>query len=278
MSTPKENSNGGPRTPQGELRASRNARKHGLLSKEVTFSLEELAEFNHLRNQLWKELGPNTAVREIVCEDIVACAWRMKQALRLEQTEVRRQLKEESERSVGVGVELCMNYPYPMTASELSQRLGFLETVREEIAQHGLIPAKLEKPITQAFGADYWKILEQWNYEPVGRGADISLVLAKLFLDESKVEGQQVSEAPLALEEQQRRESQVRMQMILKLLDVKAQQLQLELHRLRDTQNSCARADRLDLYIRYHIAARREFYSALREYYETNSPISHGSS
>jgi hypothetical protein len=75
MSSLKENSNGGPRTPQGKLRASRNAQKHGLLSSEFTFSLEELAEFNHLRNQLRKELGPNTAVREIVCEDIVACAW-----------------------------------------------------------------------------------------------------------------------------------------------------------------------------------------------------------
>jgi hypothetical protein len=67
----------------------------------------------------------------------------MKQALRLEQTEVRRQLKEESERSVSVDMESCMNYPYPMTASELSQRLRFLETAREEIVQHGHIPAKL---------------------------------------------------------------------------------------------------------------------------------------
>jgi hypothetical protein len=89
-----------------------------------------------------------------------------------------------------------------------------------------------------------------------------------------------VSETPLVREKQQERESQLRMQMILKLLDVKAQQLQLELHRLRDAQNSGARAERLDLFIRYHTTARREFYSALREYenYETNSAISHRSS
>jgi hypothetical protein len=71
------------------------------------------------------------------------------------------------------------------------------------------------------------------------------------------------------------------MQIELKLLDVKAQQLQLELYRLRDTQNSGARADRLDLCIRYHTTKRREFYHALREYYEnykTNSAISHRSS
>jgi hypothetical protein len=69
-------------------------------------------------------------------------------------------------------------------------------------------------------------------------------------------------------EKQQERESQMRMQMILKLLDVKAQELQLELYRLRDTENSGARADRLELCIRYHTTARREFYSTLREYYQ----------
>ena len=93
MSTLKENSTGGPRTPQGKLRASRNARKHGLLAVEFRLSAEESVEFHRFAHRLRKALKPDTALLDLIFEDIVACAWRLKLALRCEHGKCERNCK-----------------------------------------------------------------------------------------------------------------------------------------------------------------------------------------
>src|SRR5712692_5851924 len=89
----------GPKTPAGKLRASRNARKHGLFAAEFVFSAEEKREFDQLRRNLWKELEPKSPLQELALEYVLAAAWRTKLALRGEQAELRKQLEIENQQN-----------------------------------------------------------------------------------------------------------------------------------------------------------------------------------
>ena len=66
-----------------------------------------------------------------------------------------------------------------------------------------------------------------------------------------------------------------RHEMVLKLMDLKKDELLLAIHRLGTTKaggrSILEEVDRLDLYLRYQTAARREFYRALHEYREAKA-------
>src|ERR1051326_2554962 len=68
----------GPRTEDGKAIASKNSRKHGLLSRDLLLpneSPEELAEF---REHLWEDLRPEGAMECSLVEDIVSDTWRLR--------------------------------------------------------------------------------------------------------------------------------------------------------------------------------------------------------
>jgi hypothetical protein len=94
---------GGPKTRAGKLQSSQNSRKHGFFACELSFSRVDEPEFLKLRSGLRKELKPNNALLDLVCEDVVACAWKIRLALRYEQQALRKEVSKEHD---GISEEL----------------------------------------------------------------------------------------------------------------------------------------------------------------------------
>ena len=76
----------GPRTLQGKARVASNALKHGLNGKRIVLPNEDPEEFDDLRNALREELAPQGALEEMLVDEIVADAWRLRRIPILEAT------------------------------------------------------------------------------------------------------------------------------------------------------------------------------------------------
>jgi hypothetical protein len=150
---------GGPRTATGRLRASRNARKDGLLAAEFVFSTDERSQYDDLRHELSTELKPNTPVLALLFELVVASAWRIKLASRCEQRAVLAHLQSaQNPTAMQAGGSTLSTSP-----GERSERMKLLQELREHFERCGYIPGELEQPIVQAFGLEFWKMLAEWN-------------------------------------------------------------------------------------------------------------------
>ncbi len=217
-----------------------------------------------------ERVGAQLCIAGIGFEYVVAAAWRTKLALRGEQAELRKQLEVESEekRNRPIDDGSRMTYPYSLKAWELRRRLKVLEEVRNIVEKHTLISPEWEKPVTQAFGADFWRTLVEWTpTEP------LLLHMLRIGLVRSRAYGLKLPQEPPTPEEEKEyvaADALARRQMMLKLVDVEKQHLQLALRHVQQTEDAGAvlsdKADRLDLFIRYQTTARREFYRALKEY------------
>lgn len=265
-------SRGGPKTAHGKKRSSRNALKHGLFSAEFVFSATEALKFDELRSNLSRELQPNTPSLEVVFEDILTSAWRMKLALRCEQIEVRRELEKAKEEKpkLSLAEKARLDFPYPLIASELKMRQKLLEELEKRIRQGGSLPEELVDSASQAFGSNFCKTLIDW--------APVNVTLLRMMevvLEKSKLFGVEPPVAPPTPDGERiytQVERSVRRQMMLKLLDLEKQHLQLALDRVLNTDDAGIFVKegihRLDLFLRYLTTAKREFYRALKEYRE----------
>ena len=74
----------GPRTPEGKARAARNSLKHGLRSEKIVIPGEDERALRTFRDALTAELAPESAMEAVLAERVVACAWRLRRALRIE--------------------------------------------------------------------------------------------------------------------------------------------------------------------------------------------------
>jgi len=273
MSSQKKTSirGGGPRTAEGKRRSSRNARKHALLTTELNLSTEERSAFNDLRKGLFDELMPNTPILQLLFEIVVADAWRVKLALRGEQRAVKKQL--DSGDPEPLREKVRMDFPYALSTSELRPRLELIENTLIDFAQSGCLNPDLEDPFTRAFGIEFWKTLIAW--QPL----DTMMVrLLEAGLEKQKAFAMKPLEDPPTAEQERtyiEYDTKSRHEMVLKLMDMKKDELQLAIHRLGATnaggRSIVEEADRLDLYLRYQTGARREFYRALREYREAKA-------
>jgi hypothetical protein len=73
--TPNKNGRGGPKTPRGKLASSRNAVKHGCLSKKAPALLsEDLGEYEKIRTDLEAQFRPYTALDRLMLGRM-AVAW-----------------------------------------------------------------------------------------------------------------------------------------------------------------------------------------------------------
>ena len=79
----------GPRTAEGKSRSSRNAIKHGLLSKQVVLSTESQREFNGFRMHTLTSLCPEGEIELLLADLVVASAWRLRRVM-----QVRREMLE----------------------------------------------------------------------------------------------------------------------------------------------------------------------------------------
>ena len=74
----------GPKTPEGKTLSSKNATKHGLLSKQVLLPSESEEEFEELSQGLREDLKPVGALETMFVEDIAAHFWRLWRIRRIE--------------------------------------------------------------------------------------------------------------------------------------------------------------------------------------------------
>jgi len=74
----------GPRTTEGKAAISKNAVKHGLLTRRDVITTESQAEFDLYRDQMLAELTPTTPMESILAERIVSLSWRLKRTGRIQ--------------------------------------------------------------------------------------------------------------------------------------------------------------------------------------------------
>ena len=266
---------GGPRTAQGKHRSKSNARIHCLLTAELFVSTDERRNFEHLKSDLTELLRPSTPLLELLLDDVVACAWRMKMALRCEQRAVKKQLNADAgdDSTTRSDKPRDLDFPYPATPLELRPRLKFLDDVLAAFRRNSFLSPEIEEPMTQAFGPTFWETLTKWN------PADTMLMqLLACSLEKQQAFGMKPDVDPPSPEQERRfrqLDTEARVQMVIKLMELKKDELLLALHRTGETKAGAplpdATTDRLDLFMRYQTTARREFHRALHEYRETKA-------
>lgn len=74
----------GPKTPEGKETVSQNAVRHGLLAQALVLDGESREEFDRFSEGLMAHLAPIGHVETMLAERVVAGAWRLRRALRVE--------------------------------------------------------------------------------------------------------------------------------------------------------------------------------------------------
>jgi hypothetical protein len=74
----------GPNTPEGKLRSSANALKHGLTSRHVVLPGENRTEFDALVARLIEEHGAKDTLEIEILHEIAGCMWRLDRARKAE--------------------------------------------------------------------------------------------------------------------------------------------------------------------------------------------------
>src|SRR5215470_11552958 len=83
----------GPRTAAGKTRASRNATRHGVLSKAVILKDESSAEYQELLDGLRETFQPEGALEDLLVEKLATTSWRLRRVLIAESAEVQRNVE-----------------------------------------------------------------------------------------------------------------------------------------------------------------------------------------
>jgi len=74
----------GPRTPEGQARASQNARTHGLTARDLVVAPDELEEFQELLNGYQTDVQPQGAIQQTLFDELVGAAWNLRRVRRME--------------------------------------------------------------------------------------------------------------------------------------------------------------------------------------------------
>jgi hypothetical protein len=273
MSNLKLHRRGGPTTAVGKKRSSRNARRHGLFAAEFSFSAADEIEFTKLNTDLRELLKPHNALLDLILQDVVACAWRMRIALRCEQNELLKQFAIESEERPPEPSGVGESFPCSLKTGKSEQRIILLDILRDSMQKAGRLPPEFEEPVTHAFGPDLWKTLTEWA--PVN---PVNVWISRLTscrVERTEMYGTEPSIANLSAEEKKQISDANDLkgsEMVCKLIDVYKLLLFSTLRSIeKGGMMPDERESRLDLFIRYSTTARRDFYRSLREYREATN-------
>ena len=119
----------GPRTPSGKAISSKNALRHGLLSRDILAPNEDVAAFQTLRETIAKEISPVGKLEEILAEKIAAGFWRL---ARLSRVEADLFLDEMFEREVNAAAAQVASYVSTRSLFDLSPMVETHITDEEE--------------------------------------------------------------------------------------------------------------------------------------------------
>jgi hypothetical protein len=87
----------GPVTTAGRLKSSRNAIRHGMLSKVLLIEGESLENFVSLFKELLDEFQPRTGVETTLVENMAISRWRQTRLLNLESAGISSQIRKQAE-------------------------------------------------------------------------------------------------------------------------------------------------------------------------------------
>jgi hypothetical protein len=156
----------GPKTEAGKRRVGLNALKHGLYARELAVSELDRPDFEMLRESLRLQLAPRTALQDIAFEQLLACSWRNKLALRLEMHRLKDHLaaKDESKTDeTGPQRDIREMQWYGSSPANLRIGMRVLREFRDDVSQNG--PVHLDNwkdEISRAFGLGFYDALTEW--------------------------------------------------------------------------------------------------------------------
>ena len=144
----------GPKTPRGKKNSSRNAIKHGLLTKELLITTgagkENKAELDALIAGMWDSYKPVGMAEELYLQEIIDSYWRSKRALRNERgavtlgSEIPSENPELTEAEVGALGRDDETRPKLLQNSRgLRYLLRVVEGIRKHVQSSGHLPLEL---------------------------------------------------------------------------------------------------------------------------------------
>lgn len=74
----------GPKSFEGKLASSRNATRHGLLSRQPLLADEDPVEYDELRDRLIEALAPEGPLEEVLLDGLLGALWRLRRLRRVE--------------------------------------------------------------------------------------------------------------------------------------------------------------------------------------------------
>jgi hypothetical protein len=74
----------GPRSAGGKAKSSQNARKHGILTREVVLAEESRSDFASFRKGMLLSLAPMGELEFLLVDRIISSAWRLRRVLKAE--------------------------------------------------------------------------------------------------------------------------------------------------------------------------------------------------
>lgn len=212
----------GATTMTGKKRSSFNALKHAFFSRELAISEKDRPEFETVRRLLFLELAPSTVLQTIAAEEIVACWWRAKLALRLEA----RRLESLSTKPEELSSDQTDSAPNAnavrwcgASREDLRAGLRLLQILRSDVAENGgLHLDDWKEVLVKNFGPDFYTTLEQWAPMSVDaiRLAQCIVAKEKRFNLEPALEPP-ASGVKIVVDESQK------LQMLVKLVDLETQ-------------------------------------------------------
>jgi hypothetical protein len=279
---------GGPRTPLGKYRSSRNSYVHGLFARAFDLTIEEKKEYEEIRQKFREGLKPDNPALELIFEDLVACFYRMKIALHHEGLALRKDLTttEESKKVELSLLEEKLTFPYKLSPREIRLRLRFLEEIKPRLLMGVQLGDELKQGVREAFGDDFTNLLTL-DFQPESVAALNAAMMSleyrrwrKQWEEQGETYSSEVPEIepldPAVEADLLNVDVQARMDMRGKLVDLEHRHLFLALHHVEQGQESMSAAanySRLDRFLRYATTARRDFYKTLHHYFEIRGQL-----
>ena len=211
----------GPQTETGKRRVSLNALKHGFYSRELTVSEPDKQDFETLRESLLLQLAPRSALQDIGFEQIVTCCWRCKLAIRLEMHRLKVHFTandESTSNETAPQRDARETQWYGASRQDLKNGIRVLQTLRDDVSRNGLLHKESWKDdIIKAFGGGFYDALTEW------KGMSVDAIL----LADHLVRHADTFKKPLpAFSKPPEADPKQKLQMLVKLIDMKAQHLQ----------------------------------------------------
>jgi hypothetical protein len=250
-----------PRTEAGKRNSRKNALRSEFYARELVIKAEEQPEFEALRASLRRQFTPATAMQQIGFEQIVCCCWRCRLALRLEARAMGPAVgadPKNGEENEAKG--LTLYHWVGASNGNLRRGIRFLENLYTVVEKSGLINLEHDEPwkksIIKGFGQPFYDSLMEWRpFNPCA-------ILLQEHMDEhTRMFPPGPSDPPQPNGwTRVAPDARLRWEMVLKLIELKIQQLRdlLAMNASRQLTNAQA-----EVCLRYFATASHDLHRAV---------------